>query len=132
MLQQFADLTPDRILSYVDSHFAEPITPRDVAAAMNYSLCHLTHVARRHLGASIGDLILARRIAAAQRLLAESTLPVAAIAQEVGFSDVAYFSRRFSRETGASPTYWRKAHATGGLQRRCHACGTLLPPHGRR
>lgn len=127
MLQQCTDLTPDRILNYVDSHFADAITPRDVAAAMNYSLCHLTHVARKHLGASVGDLIIARRIAAAQRLLVESALPVATIAQEVGFSDVAYFSRRFSRATGASPSYWRKLHATAALQRRCHACGTLLP-----
>ena len=127
MLQYEGELTPERILDYIDTHFAQPIAPRDVAAAMHYSLCHLTHVARKALGASIGDLILQRRIWAAQRLLAETVLPVAVIAQAVGFSDTAYFSRRFSQTTGSSPSRWRKGRENTHAHRRCHACGTLLP-----
>lgn len=126
MLQYDGELTPERIVDYIDHHFAQPIAPRDVAAAMHYSLCHLTHVARKSLGASIGDLILARRIFAAQQLLAESVLPVALVAQAVGFTDTAYFSRRFSRATGASPSRWRKIHENTRAHRRCLACGTPI------
>lgn len=126
MVTQPRDLTPDRILQYVDQHFNEPITPQDVAKAMHYSLCHLTHIARRTLGGSVSDLLLQRRIRAAQRLLAESTLPVSMVAHQVGFTDTAYFSRRFSQATGASPSRWRRAHGTTPAAR-CHACGTVLP-----
>jgi AraC-like DNA-binding protein len=101
------ELTPERIVQYIDQHFREPITPRDVADAMHYSLCHLTHFARKALGAPVSDLILHRRIAAAQRLLAESALPVSMVAHQVGFADIAYFSRRFSQATGAAPSRWR-------------------------
>lgn len=120
------DLTSDRILDYIDQHFAEAISPCHVAGALHYSLCHLTHVARRMLGASISELILERRIAAAQDLLAESALPVSAIARQVGFADGAYFSRRFARATGASPTTWRNVHRTPRQRARCHACGRIL------
>lgn len=127
MVSQSRELTPDRILQYVNQHFNEPITPRDVAAAMHYSLCHLTHLARKALGASVSELIFQRRISAAQRLLAESTLPVSMVAHQVGFTDIAYFSRRFSRATGASPSQWRRAHGNFPALARCHACGTPLP-----
>lgn len=127
MVPQVHELTPERIVRYIDEHFCEPIAPRDVAAAMHYSLCHLTHVAHKTLGASVSDLILQRRIAAAQRLLVESALPVCAVARKVGFTDSAYFSRRFSRATGASPSRWRKLERQPRLTSRCHACGTVLP-----
>lgn len=127
MVMQVRYLTPEPILRYIDQHFAQPITPRDVAAAMHYSLCHLTHVARKTLGASVSDLILQRRIQAAQHMLAGSTLPISAVAHRVGFTDVAYFSRRFSRATGVSPSRWRRMHGPAVSPARCHACGTVLP-----
>jgi len=126
MMPHPCDLTSDRILDYIDQHFAEAISPRHVACALHYSLCHLTHVARKMLGASISELILQRRIAAAQDLLAESALPVSAIARQVGFVDGAYFSRRFARATGASPTRWRNVHRAQRQRARCHACGRIL------
>lgn len=131
MMPHPCDLTPDRILNYIDEHFAETISPRHVAGALHYSLCHLTHVARKMLGASISELILQRRISAAQALLAESALPVSAIARQVGFADGAYFSRRFASATGASPTRWRKIHRAPPQHARCHACGRILS-HSRR
>lgn len=126
---QRGDLTPERILHYIEAHYEKPITPRDVAAALHYSLCHLTHVTRRTFGCSLGDLLLRRRIEKARHLLESTALPVSRIAARVGFTDLAYFSRRFSQETGASPTQWRKTHGRGKSpqQRFCHACGGALP-----
>jgi AraC-like DNA-binding protein len=126
MVAQHIELTPQAILDYVDRHFAEPISPRDVAAAMHYSLCHVTHVARRYLGAPVSELILQRRIEAARRLLEESTMPIALVAAQVGFGDVAYFSRRFSQAAGVAPSQWRKLHRHSPHGSRCHACGTAL------
>lgn len=126
MVSQQHELTPERLLQFIDEHFREPITPRAVATSLHYSLCHLTHLARKTLGGSVSDLILQRRIAEAQRLLAESTLPITMVARQVGFTDIAYFSRRFSRAAGVSPSRWRRTHGTG-QPKRCHACGTVLP-----
>lgn len=128
MPMQRGDLTPQRIQHYIEAHYANPITPRDVAAALNYSLCHLTHVTRRTLGCSLGDLLLKTRIEKARQLLERTALPVSRIASRVGFTDLAYFSRRFSQEMGASPTRWRKTRGPGGQPPHvCHACGRAMP-----
>jgi AraC-like DNA-binding protein len=122
------ELTPERIVRHIDANFHQPITPRDVASAMNYSLCHLTHLTRKYLGCSVGDLLLKRRLQAARQLLIETGLTVSHVAARVGFTDLAYFSRRFSQEIGASPSQWRKLER-GRAQARpfCHACGRVLP-----
>jgi AraC-like DNA-binding protein len=128
MVPQHIELTPEAILDYIEQHYAEPIGPRDVAEAMHYSLCHVTHVSRRRLGMSVSGLILQRRIAAARCLLEESAIQIAHVAARVGFADVAYFSRRFSRAMGASPSRWRKLHREGADGNgRCHTCGGVLP-----
>jgi AraC-like DNA-binding protein len=95
---------------------------------MNYSLGHLTHVTRKTLGCSVGDLILKRRVEAARQMLEDTFAPVAYIAARVGFMDIAYFSRRFSQQMGASPSQWRKLHRLNAqAERVCHACGQPLP-----
>lgn len=121
-------LATQRVLAYIDAHFNEPIAPRDVAAALHYSLCHLTHVTRKSVGCSVSELLIRRRIEAARKLLEETSAPVAWIATSVGFTDMAYFSRRFSQQTGASPSNWRKVHRKRmRLQRVCDACGRPFP-----
>lgn len=124
MSVESGELTPELIVRHIDANFQHPITPRDVASAMNYSLCHLTHITRKHLGCSVSDLLLERRLRAACQLLVETGLPVSRIASRVGFTDLAYFSRRFSTAMGESPTQWRKRRrGSTGVAPFCHACG---------
>jgi AraC-like DNA-binding protein len=127
MISDERELTPDRILQYIEAHFEEPIAPHDVAAALHYSLCHVAHVARRTLGVPVKDLIMRRRMEAARRLLEESDMPISHIAAQVGFADLAYFSRRFAQATGAPPTRWRKLHRQPTAYGRCRTCGNVVP-----
>ena len=50
------------------------------------------------------------RLARACDLLGETTMPVAAIATEVGFASRSHFSRAFRRAHDADPTAWRRRH----------------------
>lgn len=120
------ELSPSQILGYIEANYHRAISPHDVATALNYSLSYVTHRTRKLMGYSLGDLILQRRLAAARQLLIETSLSVARVALRVGFTDVAYFSRRFSREVGVSPTQWRRAHRAH-VPAICHACGRALP-----
>lgn len=127
MFSRSCNITAQSVLTYIDAHFDEPIAPHDVAAGLHYSLCYLTHVTRKMVGLSVGDLLIRRRIDAAQRLLEETAAPVAWVATRVGFSDMAYFSRRFSQQTGSSPSRWRSRHRRPReLPRICNACGRPL------
>jgi AraC-like DNA-binding protein len=51
-----------------------------------------------------------KRLERAFQLLADSSLPVGAIALRLGFSSQSYFTRMFRRETGLSPSVWRENH----------------------
>lgn len=56
------------------------------------------------------ELVLQERMARARALLADSALPVARIAREVGYEDAAYFSRLFTRRVGTAPSRFRREH----------------------
>ncbi len=49
------------------------------------------------------------RMANAERLLDNPGLSVAEVARMVGYGDPRHFSRQFRRETGKSPTHYRRA-----------------------
>lgn len=53
------------------------------------------------------------RMQIAARLLADSSMKVAAVGREIGYESEAAFSRAFSRNVGASPAAWRDGAAGG-------------------
>lgn len=95
------------VFDVIDRRFGEPLSLRDVAAAVALTPGHLTTVVRRRTGRTVQDWITERRMAAARALLADTDLPVAVVAQRVGLSDASYFSRIFRREHEVSPRAWR-------------------------
>lgn len=67
---------------------------------------------RDQTGVAPHQFRLNQRLVRAQQLLADTALPVARIASELGFSSQAYFARLFRRKTGLSPTVWRRNQPT--------------------
>jgi AraC-like DNA-binding protein len=104
-----------RTIAYVEAHYAEKISLRDVARELGYSPAYLTHTFSRLTGTAVNSWIIRRRIVAAQRLLGEADLSVAAACDAVGFNDVSYFTRQFVRHTGITPGRYRsRARCTAG------------------
>lgn len=54
-----------------------------------------------------------RRLDRACLLLLDSSLTIAQVAVELGFSSQAYFARAFRKETGFSPSVWRRLRRPG-------------------
>jgi AraC family transcriptional activator of pobA len=105
------------VLAYIDAHYQEPISLRHVAQAVNLSRGHLTTVVGRKTGRTVHALITERRFTEARRLLADTSLAVDAIAQQVGYRDASYFARAFRKHHDTSPRDWRRAARTGdGLE----------------
>lgn len=75
---------------------------------------------RRHWGAAFqlppARFLQQLRMREACRLLAETTLPINAIAHSVGFEDELYFSRRFRKEQKMSPSDYRNAYRMHHLE----------------
>ncbi len=116
-----------RVIAYIEDNYADGISLADVAQALNYSPSHLTSLVRKETGRPVTAWIIERRLREARERLLATDDPVAAVAEAVGFRDVHYFSRRFARSSGTSPSGWRARF----LERRqavqtCPTCGTCL------
>lgn len=90
-------------------HFREQCPAEDYARLLNLSPTHLNRVVREVTGMSVHDLIMARVVDEARRALVFTTASVQAIADGLGFSDAAYFSRCFRKRTGQTPRQYREA-----------------------
>ena len=78
------------------------------AAETGISENYLSRLVKKATGRSVGAWIDIVRIQRAKRLLAETREPVIDIAAAVGIGDQSYFSRLFKKETGLTPSAFRK------------------------
>ncbi len=97
------------VLEFVDLHYRDGISLRDVARAVHRSPGHLTTVVRRTSGRTVQEWITERRLAEARRLLVETNLAIEEIGRSVGYRDPSFFARTFRRRHGISPSGWRRA-----------------------
>lgn len=94
-------------LKYIEGHYAEHLSLSEVAQSVYVSQWHLSKLINRHLGRSFLDIVNNLRIERAKALLTDPALRVSEIAYEVGFADVAHFSRNFKKLTGKTPLAYR-------------------------
>ena len=95
------------ITGYIDSHLNDPINANELAREIHMSKSGIYKCMQKNYGLTPGEFICARRIEKAQELLEESELSISQIADRVGFSDAAYFSRCFKKLKGVSPIKYR-------------------------
>ncbi len=70
---------------------------------------HLTRVCNKTCGRSASDLLHDRVIFEARRMLSETSAPIRQVAEMLGFTSPAYFTRAFLHRTGKTPSGFRKA-----------------------
>lgn len=92
---------------YMEEHYAEDLHVDDVAREAAISTSQLIRLFKRQLGTTPHSYLLRYRITQAKELLAETTLPVATIARQVGFASESNFSYRFGEMCGQSPSAYR-------------------------
>lgn len=91
-----------------------PSSIQTYAAELNLSVTELREAVRRATGSTPQEVVLTARLNEAKTLLAESDLPIATIARQVGYDDPAYFSRLFSARVGQSPREFRRVGSIAG------------------
>ncbi|WP_237104507.1 helix-turn-helix domain-containing protein [Nonomuraea sp. MG754425] len=99
-----------RAIEYVDQHVADPLDLAALARIARLSVSRFAHLFTATLGTSPQQYVETQRLTLACQLLTLTTRPVAAVAREVGYPDPLYFSARFKRRTGMSPTRYRARH----------------------
>lgn len=94
------------ILKYMKEHFTT-VSLKELAAFFNYSERQLQRIIKTSTGMSFSENILKLKMNHAARLLSNPDLPVAAIAEELGYSDTGNFRAVFKKYYGITPMEFR-------------------------
>lgn len=95
-------------MQYIREHYAEHISLSEVADSVYVSPWHLSKLINGCLGQSFFDIVNGLRIQRAKELLAQPALRVHEVALQVGYGDVAHFSKNFKKAVGVSPMEYRQ------------------------
>lgn len=96
-------------LSLVDTHFKEQRLVAFYAGKLSITPNYLNILCKKHFYTSATSLIHNRVTLEAKRLLLTSKKTIKEIAYELGFYDLAYFSKFFKGQTGVGPREFRAA-----------------------
>lgn len=84
------------------------ISPEEIAASLNMSYTWFRRIFRQYTGLAPAQYITQLKIQKAKELLSVTTLSVKEIALELGYESIDYFSTHFRKQTGQTPSQFRK------------------------
>lgn len=94
--------------AYVAQHYAENISLNQVAKQVCLSASYLSTLFKAETGSGFVEHLQHVRIQQAKKLLKESKMRIADIAQAVGYRDIRFFNKVFFKETSVTPSEYRK------------------------
>lgn len=97
------------MLEHLERRHAEALSPSSLALRAGLPPVRFARLIKRIFRVTPSQLITQTRLAAASRLLQETTQSVADIALACGFYDHSAFTRAFRLATGVTPTEFRRA-----------------------
>ncbi|TYP76406.1 helix-turn-helix transcriptional regulator [Paenibacillus methanolicus] len=101
----------ERTEAYIKQHYREPITNARLGEALHFHPGYIVRCMKETYRCTPMDYLLYYRIERAKLLLLKTELPVAAVAEAVGFSQTPYFSVCFKQQTGLAPLQFRKQYS---------------------
>ncbi|MCP1496940.1 AraC family transcriptional regulator [Pseudomonas migulae] len=96
-----------KVAEYIDQRISSSIHVGELASIAAQSHFHFTRTFKARTGQSPHAYILEHRVRRAEHMLAESTLGLAQISQECGFSSQSHFSTAFKQHIGITPGQYR-------------------------
>lgn len=99
-----------RVIRYLESHYAEDISLDTLAAALGYNKTYLCGVFKKDTDLTILDCLNTIRIRRAAELIVYSDHSLSQVSELCGFSSVSHFNRVFLKYVGATPGQCRRAY----------------------
>jgi len=95
------------VLGYIRDHLGEDLSVTVLAARAGVSVSHFRRLFQQALGTPPHRYVLATRLEQARKLLAMSSVPIAHIAEECGFSSQSHFTACFRAAHASTPAEYR-------------------------
>ena len=109
-LRRQPDIIAAKVKAYINAHFEEDFSLRDISDAIRVSPYHLAHIFKEQTGYSPKQYTLRRRLGEAQTLLITTRISITDIALRVGFGSLSHFNNMFSKYIGMSPGSYRESY----------------------
>ncbi|MEK3996146.1 AraC family transcriptional regulator [Psychrobacillus sp. FSL K6-2365] len=94
----------DQVISYIDTHYEEDLSREKMATLVQVSPEHLSRAFRKSTGRTFSEYLSLIRIRESQKRLLYEMPKLDDLAQEVGYKEGTYLSRKFKQVVGLSPT----------------------------
>ena len=97
-----------QVTVYIHDHLSEDVSLAELAAVVQLSPFHFARLFKQSTGIAPHQYHIRCRIQTAKQLIRARNLPLAAIAQAVGFSSQSHLNYHFKRVVGLTPTAFLK------------------------
>jgi len=97
-------------IEFMKAHMKEKISLEQIAYHCNYSTSYLSHHFKKIVGENINVYMNKMKVEHSKNNLLKTDDTLAKIAEELGFSDVSYYSRIFTKICGISPGKFREKY----------------------
>ena len=104
----FQTYLADQVTAYIQENLSGPLSVSNIAEHFHYSRARLSALYKEATGVGISEAIANAKIQAAKRMLRGGEKSIAQISEELGFSSPQYFSYKFAKITGQSPSQYCK------------------------
>ena len=92
----------------IASKYTEDLTSKSIAAELFISERHLSRIVAKRYNKTLKEVIVSKRIKAAEEMLVNSDISATNLGARLGFSDNKIFYREFKKKHGITPTEYRK------------------------
>jgi AraC family transcriptional regulator len=96
-----------QVLDYIHDHFNQPIKLADLAALLDISPFHFSHLFKQSMGIAPYQYLLQQRIERAKQLLKQTDRSITEIALLCGFNSHSHLSKQFRQITTMTPNAYR-------------------------
>lgn len=114
--------TPPRWLTHaqelIHQHFAEKLSLRVLADAVQIHPSHLARTFRKYHRCSVGAYVRRLRIEYAAQEILKSASSLTDISLAAGFSDQSHFTHEFKRQLRTTPAEYKKLHSCNALTKK--------------
>ncbi|MBE6040882.1 MAG: helix-turn-helix transcriptional regulator [Clostridiales bacterium] len=99
-----------KMMTYIEEHLTEKIELAQIAEHVNLSRTYASAIFKEELGITLSEFIMNERMLEAKRMLRDTDLNVATIADRLAFCSQSYFTKNFTDSEGMTPVEYRRKY----------------------
>lgn len=100
----------EQVEHYIRTHYQSPISNEHLSYVFNYHYNYITRCMKQIYKVTPNEYLTRVRLEQAKKMLLHTNQSIAAIALQVGFANIPYFSNCFTKFNGISPSAFRNQY----------------------